>query len=272
MPTNGWGNIYCNSFSGDTALASGGGGGFDPDYQAVLDYATTQGYSLPSAGQQTLQNTLVTDLKAAGYWNRYDAFAMMATDGDSNFSLIDWKRLITMTAVNSPTFTTNVGYRGGAASAYIDTLYAPSTDGVNYTQNNAGVSILQNQLESAASGRYQLGTSSSSSGNVRFRSSPNPDTMINGGIITGGGVAFNVLGHLHNDRLNATQMQLQRDDVLGPILADNSTGLPSGNIWLFRIITIYSDAGLGYFIARDAMTEAEKNNQNSIIDTYLNAI
>lgn len=25
MPTNGWGNIYCNSFSGDTALASGGG-------------------------------------------------------------------------------------------------------------------------------------------------------------------------------------------------------------------------------------------------------
>jgi hypothetical protein len=34
----------------------GGGGGFDADYQAVLNYATTQGYTLPSAGQQVKQN------------------------------------------------------------------------------------------------------------------------------------------------------------------------------------------------------------------------
>ena len=43
-----------------------GGVSFDPDYQAVLDYATTQGYTLPSASQQTAQNQLVLDLKAAG--------------------------------------------------------------------------------------------------------------------------------------------------------------------------------------------------------------
>jgi hypothetical protein len=47
----------------------GGGGGFDADYQAVLDYATTQGYTLPSAGQQTLQNQLVVDLKDGGIWS-----------------------------------------------------------------------------------------------------------------------------------------------------------------------------------------------------------
>jgi hypothetical protein len=37
---------------GRQRFASGGGGGFDADYQAVLNYATTQGYTLPSAGQQ----------------------------------------------------------------------------------------------------------------------------------------------------------------------------------------------------------------------------
>jgi len=36
-------------------------GGFDADYQAVLNYATTQGYSLPSASQQTKQNKLLVD-------------------------------------------------------------------------------------------------------------------------------------------------------------------------------------------------------------------
>src|SRR6056297_1810555 len=88
------------------------GGGFDPDYQAILDYATTEGYTLPSAGQQTLQNQLVVDLKTAGVWSKLDAFSVFATDGDSDFALIDWIRLITQTAVNSPTFTTNQGYQG----------------------------------------------------------------------------------------------------------------------------------------------------------------
>ena len=51
---------------GRQRFGGGGGGGFDADYQAVLNYATTQGYTLPSAGQQTLQNQLVVDLKAGG--------------------------------------------------------------------------------------------------------------------------------------------------------------------------------------------------------------
>ena len=115
----------------------GGGGGFDADYQAVLDYATTQGYTLPSSGQQTLQNQLVVDLKDAGIWSKLDTFGVFATDGDSDFALIDWIRLTDYTAVNSPTFTTNQGFQGDGVSAYIDTNWNPFTDGVNYTLNDA---------------------------------------------------------------------------------------------------------------------------------------
>ncbi len=113
------------------------GSAFDADYQAVLTYATTQGYTLPSAGQQTLQNQLVVDLKAGGIWNKLDTFAVFATDGNIDFALIDWKRLSQYTAVNSPTFTTNVGFQGNGTSAYIDTNFNPSTSGVNYTLNDA---------------------------------------------------------------------------------------------------------------------------------------
>jgi hypothetical protein len=111
---------------------------FDADYQSVLDYATTQDYTLPSAGQQVLQNQLLVDLKDAGVWSKLDTFAVFATDGNSDFALIDWKRLSQYTAVNSPTFTTNGGFTGNGTSAYVNTNFNPSTSGVNYTLNDAG--------------------------------------------------------------------------------------------------------------------------------------
>jgi hypothetical protein len=110
---------------------------FDADYQAVLDYGTTQGYTLPSASQQLLQNQLVVDLKDGGIWSKLDTFSVFATDGDSDFALIDWIRLTQYTAVNSPTFTTNEGFSGNGTSSYIETNFIPSINGVNYTLNNA---------------------------------------------------------------------------------------------------------------------------------------
>jgi hypothetical protein len=120
-------------------------GQVDADYQAVLDYATTQGYTLPSASQRLLQEQLVIDLKDGGIWSKLDTFAVFATDaedspgsGTSNFALIDWKRLSQYTAVNSPTFTSDGGFSGNGISSYIDTNFNASTSGVNYTLNNAG--------------------------------------------------------------------------------------------------------------------------------------
>jgi len=126
-----------NSIGSSSNAGGGAGGGFDADYQAVLDYATTQEYTLPSASQQILQNQLVLDLKSGGIWSKLDSFAVFATDGDSDFALIDWIRLTDMTAVNSPTFTTDSGFNGDGASSYIDTNFTISTDATNYTQNNA---------------------------------------------------------------------------------------------------------------------------------------
>jgi hypothetical protein len=128
---------------------------FDADYQAVLDYATTQGYTLPSSGQQALQNQLVVDLKNAGVWSKLDTFAVFATDaedspgsGTSNFALIDWKRLSLYTAFNSPTFTTNEGFQGNGTSSYIDLNYETITDWVNVSQNN--VCLFDNNLENTS--------------------------------------------------------------------------------------------------------------------------
>lgn len=106
---------------------SGGGVVFDTDYQAVLNYATSLGYTLPSAGQQVKQNQLVLDLKSGGIWSQLDTLRVYATDGSASFALIDWKRLALCTAVNSPTFTTNSGYSFNGTSSYIDSGFNPNT-------------------------------------------------------------------------------------------------------------------------------------------------
>lgn len=131
---------------------------FDPDYQAVLDYATTEGYTLPSAGQQTLQNQLVLDLKAAGVWDNLDAFSVFATDGDSSFALIDWIRLTTQTAINSPTFTTNQGYQGDGVSSYIDTLYDATVNAVNLSLTSTSYGYYTNDLPDSRVRIGALGT------------------------------------------------------------------------------------------------------------------
>ena len=246
----------------------------DPDYQAVLNYATSLGYTLPSVGQQVKQNQLMLNLKAGGIWSKLDTFAVFATDGSSNFALIDWKRLVLMTAVNSPTFTTNDGFQGNGTSSYIDTNFNPSTQGVNYTQNSAGVSVNCSVIPTTNARNYVLGTNSTTNGEVRLRMQISlSDQQINGAIaIAGSGLNTLVTGNLHTDRVNSTQIVSQINSTLGLITTNNSTGLPQNNIWILRLATLYSDARLRFHCSRSGFTETEKNNLNTVINTYITSL
>ena len=111
---------------------------FDTDYQAILDRSTALGYTAPSASQQTLQNTLVTDLKTAGVWDKLDLFYVFATDGDGDYATLNWKTPASFqaTKVNSPTFISNEGYQGDGTSAYLDTNFFPNTHSIAASQNS----------------------------------------------------------------------------------------------------------------------------------------
>lgn len=140
-------------------ILAGSAGGFDADYQAILDYATTQGYTLPSASQQALQNQLVVDLKSAGIWSKLDIFYVCATDANSDFASINWKNPnnFEIIEVNSPTFTTNEGFYSDGVSAYLDTQYNLSTDSVNFTQDDGCVFIFAPKTGNSET-KYYYGT------------------------------------------------------------------------------------------------------------------
>jgi len=125
------------------SLLSSGGEVYSEEYQAILDRATTLGYTHPSNAQKRLQNQLIVDLKAAGIWILLDTFYVFATDGDSNFATLNWKSPTQFRCgkVGNPTFTTNGGFTGNGTSSYLNTNWVPSTNGVNYTLNLSSLGL-----------------------------------------------------------------------------------------------------------------------------------
>ena len=211
-----WGSVHADSWAGDTNIV---GFAYDTDYQAILDYATTQGYTLPSETQRLKQNQLLIDLKSAGVWSKLDTFANFATDGSAQFALIDWKRLTQYTAVLSPTFTTNKGFTGNGTSSYIDTNFNSSTSGTNYTLNNAS---FYTYLESQLSGGALAGSMGGDNRMVTGSSATN--NRINGGTLSTS-FAFNGVGMKSIHRTSLTNVVLYNETTSATRIA-TSINLP----------------------------------------------
>jgi hypothetical protein len=235
---------------------------YDPDYQAVLNYATTQNYTKPSFAQRGLQNQLVIDLKDAGIWNKLDTFAVFATDGDEDFALIDWKRVTNYTAVNSPSFTPNQGFKGNGFSNFINANFN-DTDVINYSQDSASIGVYC-YVQGTNSGYFGgFGTSTfiraTGSANNRINSTLRPINF-----------DFNVVGLQSMNRDTATTQQYITNGIVTNA-SDNSTTF-SGNLnFLSLSIGSPSDAGISFaFLGGDLSSEAL--NFYNITNNYVNSL
>lgn len=117
------------------------GGGFDFDYRVILNYATAQGYTLPSLPQRVKQNQLMVNLKANSLWTGKDVFYVFANDGSKEFGTLNWKSpaVNQCTIINSMTWTPNIGFESNGTNSYLNTTYRPTSNAVNFTQNDNGV-------------------------------------------------------------------------------------------------------------------------------------
>lgn len=245
----------------------------DADYAAILSYATTQGYTLPSASQQTLQNQLVVDLKAAGVWSKLDTFAVFATDGDSDFALIDWINLSQYTAVNSPTFTSNQGFQGDGTSSYIDSNYNPTLNGVNYTLTDFSFGWYMNQYDTSASNQEcAFGTTASGLGWnwVRYATKRFYYT----------GTSFNAYSNLtigSNQFIVAnrsgTSLNLYNNGSLTDTSSVASAGIPNSAFCAFINFTnnSYSDSELSLVYAGGDLS-SEQSDFNTAWYNYYNSL
>ncbi|MEE4662202.1 MAG: hypothetical protein V2J89_17160 [Halieaceae bacterium] len=248
---------------------------FDPDYQAVLDYATTQGYTLPSAGQQTLQNQLVVDLKAAGVWPKLDSFAVFATDGNTDFALIDWKRTVDglatkkYTAISSPIFTTNQGFTGDGVATKIETNYNPVIDAVNYSLNSASLMAWVNNYNVSDSpfifggGNLTLSIrlqSSSFFTRINSNNSPSPTPDF----------SDNTLKFKHITRQNASVIDIFQNTTITPS-TQTSSSIPTGGIDIFEAAGIFGVAQVSVVGIGGALN-SENTNYFNAVNNYMTSI
>jgi hypothetical protein len=169
-----------------------------------------------------------------------------------------------MDAINSPSFSANAGFTGDGTSSYINTKFKPLSDGVQFTQDNAGLSV------NVASGSgYIVANNSASTGNQRMRIG-GADGMINGNLEIS--LKKFSIGNIHLDRLSLTEIVTQQDNIIDNVWTNNSSSLQNNEIFLLRITFNYSNANIKAFSARASFTETEKNDYNLIINTYLNAL
>lgn len=109
-----------------------------PESQTLFAAMSTQ----PTELRKAQINTLITALKSSGVWQKLDTLWICAAH-DEQAGRLNWvsPSTFTLTAVNSPTFTTDRGFAGNGTTSYLNTGYVPSTAGLLYTLDSAHISF-----------------------------------------------------------------------------------------------------------------------------------
>jgi len=119
------------------------------EYQAILDYLASQGWTKPSPQQQLADNQWILDLKAievspgVSAWDKMDCIQVLYVgSGLEQMTTINWKNPSGTKAVNvnSSALIPYKGYKMNGTNQYWNTNYVPST-ATNNTTNDAGYII-----------------------------------------------------------------------------------------------------------------------------------
>jgi hypothetical protein len=117
---------------------------FSDEYEEILAYAVLQGYTLPSGGQNIINNNKISYLKSEGIWDQLDLlYVFNQESGLSDFCKINWVNpgsftLYQNTPANVPTHIANTGFKGGGLKHFM-TGFTPSVNAINLSRTNAAL-------------------------------------------------------------------------------------------------------------------------------------
>lgn len=191
--------------------------GAAPGYPYVNSEAATLVAAMSVAPNDTRKgviDTLIGELKTAGLWTLLDLLFVPAAH-DEQAGRLNWKSPgnFTLTAVNSPVFTTDRGFKPNGTTSRLTTTWDAATNGVNFTQDAAHLGCYS--LDDGTSGdSSDWGAGVSGYTHVRARAGTNAVVRVTGGsqiTFTADGVSapFHIMGI----RRISTTIRLWRDGV-----------------------------------------------------------
>jgi predicted secreted protein len=212
---------------------SGVYGGYVSQYQTIYNAMTNK----PASAVALAQNTMVASLISAGIWSKLDVFYVLAqySNADSE-ALINWINPgtydITLGGTPSPSFVSLEGFTSNGSNGYLDTNWNPSTHGVNFIQDDAGVfaylrtNVADTSRDFGAQNGSNIVNVYPRDGSDASRSTLNctASTYKAGETDTRG------LWYLHRD--NSANHSAYRNGSLLNTTANASTGVPNAEMWL----------------------------------------
>lgn len=250
---------------------------YSPEATALFAAMTVQ----PDATRKGVIDTFIETMISDGVWAKIDALWVPRAH-DAQAGRLNWKSPsnFALTAVNSPTFTTDRGYEGNASSMYLDTGWNPATNGVNYTQNSmsAGGYLTPSIGPDTASARAMLGCVNTHrlelfprSNSDRYLGAANSaQDFVAGSTTRYGLTAIN--------RAASTTMFYYRNGSSAGSVSENSTGVPVAGQSMFLLAVnstgnpaSYLDNQIGFAFVGGSLTSGEHAALDAALDTYITA-
>jgi hypothetical protein len=142
---------------------------YEPEYEAILQYAISNGYTTPKRNQNFLNNKKIKQLKSEGIFTELDIlYNFKQQSGLEDFCKINWVNPGVYNATQStllmPTFEPDKGFKG-TNSTYFFTNYIPSVNASNALLDDMSV-IFKTYDEISG---IVAGTRNNSTNNFAFR-------------------------------------------------------------------------------------------------------
>lgn len=268
-----FGSLSVNEVRLGSLLIWSSGPSYETEYQSVLNRAISLGYTLPSSLEQLLQNSLVSELKAAGIWSKLDALYIFANDGSQEFATLNWinPNANQCTYLNTPTWTSDQGIKGDALTSYVDTNFNANTHGVNYTLDDASKGVWSYSVPLGPN--YGIVGVVGNSAETLTNLGSSTANRINSG--SAGGVTamadFSNRGLLSHNRTSSTSVT-HFAGAVSYTRTSSSTAIPDANFTLDRVSnSVYSDAEIALFYVGASLVSEHSDLLDSLT-TYMNSI
>lgn len=197
---------------------------YDTDLQYWLQGLTPQ----PSQSRIELMNSLITDLKSLGIWDKLDCIWIMAAETEQQACKNLKRNKFNLIPVNSITFTINKGYKGNGSNMYLKTGTAPAHQ-LSYSLNSASFGLYCNTNYNETASSVDMGcaetTVSSRYSMLYIRWSNQLYTSINDNGSTPNYANSNSIGMFAIDRHSSSQYKVYRNGVSIGTASIPSSGL-----------------------------------------------
>jgi len=194
---------------------------YTPEYQAILNKATSISATQPSDYEKTLQNLLVTNLISNGIWAKLDAFYMFANnpvssgsyDGRS-FALINWIKPTAnygTASTSFPSISAISGFTGGGSPQAVNLNFAANS-GVNFGSGspspvNGSFGVMLGTVQTAAQAPIMAALNST---NKLRNLTTGASQTVGGSSIVAGSVIFSSDSFVHLN-VTSTTMTVYRN-------------------------------------------------------------